>query len=497
MKLPDLATLEGIRVFIKDHELDHSALVKVLDSSNTVDAQSITPETVLGLVVRDYFPDDSSRARIARLMNANRETIDPDLSLSGLQAYISPTEFLALLAEEFPDFVFAARPDIMRRYPEHQWYAYLVESIYIASQDDGVYRIIEILAKKLGYGSRAKIVSLFKAKYPHLKGATEIPSTKSKRPESIDVGVAQLRLALQKGVRLEDIEHVTAAMQAVIKSVREGINETISIGAESIETSLQIDEEKRAANIEKELMAALQDFEERPEIQVDVDNANLTPKAVALATAKMTSLGYKITVIERGGYSGLRAIQMVEIGEKLAARDHAQAQTLVNLVCKAIQANEMRPDVPSRFSTAAVSVAVTALNSSDQQKAYRFISETKGLGNGAALVIRISPVQNTKIVTPKNEIVALVTDLDESNARTLAELIKSGKLLGLACGNGQANERATLTVLDTLLANAGRFISLAGLIPYITQLRNNVAEPNSGMPLRTAYAFQLPDIKHL
>ena len=31
----------------------------------------------------------------------------------------------------------------------------------------------------------------------------------------------------------------------------------------------------------------------------------------------------------------------------------------------------------------------------------------------------------------------------------------------------------------------------------IAKLRNNVAEPVLGMPLRAAYTFQLPDIRHL
>lgn len=510
MKLLDLRTLQGVKTFMEGEKMQPEQIREALRVAaggqriaNPMDAASVTPASVLGLAVKTYFPGRQYADRISKLLSTDQREIDTDLSLKGLEKYISPKDFLTMMAAEFPGYVFSHDASLMDRYPQHLWYSILTEAIYENDGAEGVSEIFLKLLKKIGSGKRNELIAIFKAKYLDLPESYEgmpTPPTQSSVPENPEVKQAQALLAVFEGHPIESIEDLPEPVRVAVLAILRG-SSTGSASVRKQEVRVPADlgeqlekvERSRAQQIVQAVQGAASEFEKRATIAAErIPKGSLTPRAIEISKEQLAGDGYDIRAFQAGGYTGDLSVEATEIGERLAARDKAQAQALVNLVSDALVAGKFRPDIPSRYSAEAVLLGLAALKTAPALAGYQFEADSRGGFTGGQVIVITAPKQ-IEPIKPRSEVEIAVDNLSETTVGQLEELMINRRLVGFATGNGQARAQETLALLDSILAKRGLF-SRPVFAQYVEQLRKNVQDPPWARNIYSAYSTGLPDL---
>ena len=463
------------------------------------DQAQTNPVGVLGLAMRRYFPNEAYAERIGTILSDASNTLDGDLSLRSLREYISPEDFLEMMRQAFPDYVFAKNPDAVRsRLRPEQWYSALVEAIHKSDGPDGVSQVLRHLMNRLGQDKRDELLTILKAKYPDMPDSLEgiMFSSESGQAPDPEVEKAQLLLAVAGGA---DIDTVRGISEPVRQAVREALAEApqaegVAIPADFAERMEQA-EQRRADTVMAKLAESLRGLERRSVVTVDnLTGSLLTDRAFAIVAERLAAQDYSVEKADQGGYSGKSALKISETGDRLAERDRQQAETLVRLVTGAIIAGNFRPDVPDRHSQRAVEMAVAALSAAPELSSYTFKSVSKGgyTGNNV-FVIEIGRPQPKAAPQPTGELERLVKSLDEKSVRQLEDAMLERELLFFATRNGQGGMERTVALLDRILEHRALF-SRPVFAEYAEQLRNNLTKPPLGMGFASACSRNLPDL---
>ncbi|MFC1749381.1 hypothetical protein ACFL2V_11310 [Pseudomonadota bacterium] len=497
MELPDLTTLQGLKDFI-DRENMHPSQVESALTEGGSENPTITPESVLERAIKSYFPGEVYARRIRMLLSTNPEDADPDLSLIKLAEHISPEDFLTMMGEAFPGYVFAHNPASVEKHPKDSWFSLLVEAIYNSEGPGGVSQILHHLIKRLGKGKRDVLLGILKTKYTDLPESSEGVETSSARSESSadpEIQKAQVLLAVSEGTEMSEITNIPGSVQAAVQKVLASVDSDtprVEVPA-GFAARLEATEQAKAKQIISMVLSEANRFNRFQEIDVDIrDRRLLTERALAVAQQELQSQGYAIKKVQRGGYSNDDSLEVTEIGERLQARDRKQAEAIIKLVTDSIIKDDFRPETPERTSEKALQIALSSLREAPELKGYDFEVTTRG-GYTAGNVITINRPKAKEQPVPPTKIETMVESLDATSVRLLEEMMIDRKLIGFATKNGQVEQKKTLDLLNRILEQRDLF-SNPVFGAYAEQLRENVENPPLGVPFYRAYSRNLPDL---
>jgi len=501
MNLPNLRTLQGVRDFadVEGMSVDERANALRIAYNRAApesgDESEVSPAIVLGLAIRKYFPSEQYADRIQALLSGESVECDGDLSLSKLEEHISPEDFLALMGKGFKGYVFSTNPDAVRRIPQNQWYSALVEAIYNGEGPHGLSEILHHLMNKLGRDKRNVLVGILKTKYPDMPASSEGVTTSSAQSSVApdpEVEKAQLLLAIADGANIDDVEGISDPVrEAVRATLASSPAATIPAG---FGARMEAAEAKRASKIMATVLAELHQFGTHTSATVDrLDSRLLTDRAFQIVKDQLAERDYAVSREDRGGHDGANVLVVTETGERLVKRDQRQAGALIKLVTDAVVADELRPDIPERYSARAIRTAMTSLRSSLDLKGYTLEVTSRGGYDDAAQVIDIERPEVKEAPKPASKIETLVGALDEKSIRQLEDMMLERKLLSFAIQNGQADESKTMALLDKILEKRALFSSPV-FGQYAEQLRKNVENPPLGTPFHSTYLKDLPDL---
>ncbi|MFH1542253.1 MAG: hypothetical protein ABIE84_04095 [bacterium] len=511
MRLADLRTLQGLSEFITQRSMHPRVVRKALTMAQrgTVpslkQAGNLDETALLAAAVRTYFPDGVWRQRVAAFVQLDGAGRDRDLSLSRLNALITPERFFDIIIEAFPGYNFTEHPETMAKIEKRLWFSNITEWIRNGEGLLGVNQIIHHLMEELGEGARDTLVEIFKAKYPNLPmsaAGLEVRSTESAVQVSLEIQAAQVALALYEGARLDSLEGVEPAV--LTRFSRRVSGERKPRGADEPSIALPVDlgvqleaaERRRAEPVLVAIRGRIDGgvFDSRESFDADQPNG-FTARAFEIVAGDLAAEGYTAELVDRGGYGASDKIEVKEGTDLIAQRNERQAQSLVNLVSTAVVGSATRVELPSRTTEVAVDIALAALNIAPALSRFKFSKGDTGGYGGSKDTIEIKRPAVKKAPPPKGDIEKLVAVLDASNIRDLEDLMIERKLLGLATSAGQASaaQQRVVAVLDQILEKAELF-SDSKFERYVRQLKMNMEDPTPGVKLFRAYAIDLPEL---